>query len=52
MLIALVAVAVLGGAGHLRLYNWMPFAPHGPASVRPAATVLMLSFVGWKRSHP
>src|SRR6185437_13630607 len=52
VLIALVAVAVLGGAGHLRLHNWTPFAPHGPASVGPAATVLMLSFVGWEAIAP
>jgi amino acid efflux transporter len=52
VLMALVAVAVLGGAGHLRLHNWMPFAPHGPASVGPAATVLMLSFVGWEAIAP
>ena len=52
VLIALVAVAVLGGADHLRLHNWTPFAPHGPASVGPAATVLMLSFVGWEAIAP
>ena len=52
MLIALVAVAAVGGAGHLRLHNWTPFAPHGPASVGPAATVLMLSFVGWEAIAP
>ena len=52
VLIALVAVAVVGGAGHLRLHNWTPFAPHGPVSVGPAATVLMLSFVGWEAIAP
>jgi amino acid efflux transporter len=52
VLIALVAVAAVGGAGHLRLHNWTPFAPHGPASVGPAATVLMLSFVGWEAIAP
>ena len=52
VLVALVAVAVVGGAGHLRLDNWTPFAPHGPASVGPAATVLMLSFVGWEAIAP
>ncbi|HET7379124.1 MAG TPA: APC family permease, partial [Gaiellales bacterium] len=52
VLIALVAVAALGGAGHLRMHNWTPFAPHGAASVGPAATVLMLSFVGWEAIAP
>ena len=52
VLIALVAVAVVGGAGHLRLHNWTPFAPQDPASVGPAATVLMLSFVGWEAIAP
>jgi amino acid efflux transporter len=52
LLIALVAVAAIGGAGHLRLQNWTPFAPHGPMAVGPAATVLMLSFVGWEAIAP
>ena len=28
--------------------NWTPFAPHGWAAVGSAASVLMLSFIGWE----
>lgn len=52
VLIALIAVAVLGSAGHGRSANWTPFAPHGWTAVGSAAAVLMLSFVGWEAIAP
>lgn len=48
VLIVLVAVAVVGSAGASQLVHWTPFAPHGVRSIGDAASVLMLSFVGWE----
>lgn len=48
VLIVLVAVAVIGSAGASQLVHWTPFAPHGVRSIGDAASVLMLSFVGWE----
>ncbi|HEX3781199.1 MAG TPA: APC family permease [Pseudonocardiaceae bacterium] len=48
VLIALVVVAVAGSASAARTANWTPFAPHGIRSIGSAASVLMLSFVGWE----
>jgi amino acid efflux transporter len=48
MILAAVAVAVpAADAG-----NWVPFAPHGWPAIGSAATVLMLSFVGWEAIAP
>ena len=52
LLAVLVAVAVLGSAPHAAASNWAPFAPHGSWSVGRAASVLMLSFVGWEAISP
>jgi len=52
VLVALVVVAVAGSAPAARAAHWTPFAPHGWASVGGAASVLMLSFVGWEAIAP
>ncbi len=52
VLVVLVALAVAGSAPHARLANWHPFAPHGWSSIGSAASVLMLSFVGWEAIAP
>jgi amino acid efflux transporter len=52
VLIALVVFAVVGSAPAARSANWTPFAPHGWASIGRAASVLMLSFVGWEAIAP
>jgi amino acid efflux transporter len=52
VLIVLVVVAVAGSAPHARGANWMPFTPHGWGALGRAASVLMLSFVGWEAIAP
>jgi amino acid efflux transporter len=52
LLLAVVAAAAGGAAGHARAANWVPFAPHGWAATGSAASVLMLSFVGWEAVAP
>jgi amino acid efflux transporter len=52
LLIVVVIVAVAGSAGQERAANWTPFAPHGWQAVGHAASVLMLSFVGWEAAAP
>lgn len=52
VLVVLVAVAVAGSARAVRAAHWTPFAPHGWASIGSAASVLMLSFVGWEAIAP
>ena len=52
VLMSLVVVAVAGSVPHARAANWTPFAPHGWAAVGSAASVLMLSFVGWEAIAP
>ncbi len=52
VLVALIAVAVVGSAGHARADRWTPFAPHGWTAIGSAAAVLMLSFVGWEAIAP
>jgi amino acid efflux transporter len=45
-------VAVAGSARAASGAHWTPFAPHGWASLGSAASVLMLSFVGWEAIAP
>jgi amino acid efflux transporter len=52
LLIAVVVTAVAGSAHAARPANWTPFAPHGWLSVGRAASILMLSFVGWEAVAP
>jgi amino acid efflux transporter len=52
VLVGLVVVAVVGSAHAARFANWTPFLPHGWASLGSAASVLMLSFVGWEAIAP
>ncbi len=52
VLVVLVAVAVIGSAPSARTANWTPFAPHGWSALGSAASVLMLSFVGWEAITP
>ncbi|MEU3645897.1 APC family permease [Lentzea sp. NPDC034063] len=52
LLLAVVAISVVGGAFAAHAENWMPFAPHGWAAVGSAAAPLMLSFVGWEAAAP
>src|ERR1700722_4306003 len=52
LLIVVVIVAVAGSAGHARAANWTPFPPHRWRAVGHAASVLMLSFVGWEAAAP
>lgn len=48
VLAALLLVAVLTALPETRADNWTPFAPHGWAAVGSAASLLMLSFIGWE----
>ena len=52
LLVLVIVVAVAGAAPSARAANWTPFAPRGWSSIGPAATVLMLSFVGWEAIAP
>lgn len=52
VLVAVIAVAVGGAAGHSTARNWTPFAPQGWLALGSAASVLMLSFVGWEAIAP
>jgi amino acid efflux transporter len=48
VLAALLLVAVMTALPETKSDNWAPFAPHGWAAVGSAASVLMLSFIGWE----
>ncbi|WP_214412439.1 amino acid permease [Sphaerisporangium fuscum] len=48
LLAALLVVAVLAAAPHLRAANFTPFTPHGWSGVGHAAGVLFFAFVGWE----
>ena len=52
LLLVVVIVAVAGSAGASHAANWTPFAPHGWGAIGPAASTLMLSFVGWEAVAP
>ena len=48
LLAALLLVAALTALPHSHAAAWTPFAPHGWTAVGSAASVLMLSFIGWE----
>jgi amino acid efflux transporter len=48
LLAALLLVAVLSALPESRAEHWTPFAPNGWAAVGTAASLLMLSFIGWE----
>jgi amino acid efflux transporter len=48
LLAALLLVAVVTALPESRADQWAPFAPHGWSAVGTAASVLMLSFIGWE----
>jgi amino acid efflux transporter len=48
VLAALLLVAVVTALPESRGDNWTPFAPHGWGAVGTAASLLMLSFIGWE----
>jgi len=52
LLVAVVVAGVAGSAPAAQMANWHPFAPHGWAAVGKAASVIMLSFVGWEAVAP
>jgi len=48
LLAALVLVAIVTALPESRADHWAPFASHGWAAVGTAASLLMLSFIGWE----
>jgi amino acid efflux transporter len=48
LLAALVLVAIVAALPESHAEHWTPFAPHGWAAVGTAASLLMLSFIGWE----
>jgi amino acid efflux transporter len=52
ILLAVVILGVAGSAHAAHARNWAPFAPHGWAAVGHAASVIMLSFIGWEAVAP
>ena len=52
LLTAVIVAAVIGAGSAARSANWLPFAPHGWASIGHAAATLMFSFVGWEAVAP
>ncbi len=48
LLAALLLTAVLTALPASHAANWTPFAPHGWAAIGTAASLLMLSFIGWE----
>jgi amino acid efflux transporter len=48
LLAALLLIAVVTALPESRADNWRPFAPHGWGAVGTAASLLMLSFIGWE----
>jgi amino acid efflux transporter len=52
LLLAVIVAAVAGSLPAAHAANWTPFAPHGWSAIGSAASVLMLSFVGWEAVAP
>jgi amino acid efflux transporter len=52
VLLLVLVLAVGGALPASRSANFHPFAPHGWPAIGTAATVLMLSFVGWEAVAP
>ena len=52
ILLAVVILGVAGSAHAAHARNWAPFAPHGWAATGKAASVIMLSFIGWEAVAP
>jgi amino acid efflux transporter len=48
LLAALLLVAVVTALPESRADHWTPFAPHGWTAIGTAASLLMLSFIGWE----
>jgi amino acid efflux transporter len=48
LLAALLLTAVVTALPSSDTGNWTPFAPHGWAAIGTAASLLMLSFIGWE----
>jgi amino acid efflux transporter len=48
LLAALLLVAIVTALPESRGDHWTPFAPHGWAAIGTAASLLMLSFIGWE----
>ena len=48
LLAALLLVAIVTALPETQGENWTPFAPHGWAAIGTAASLLMLSFIGWE----
>ena len=48
LLAALLLIAVTTALPESRADHWTPFAPHGWAAIGTAASLLMLSFIGWE----
>jgi amino acid efflux transporter len=48
LLAALVLVAIVTALPESHAEHWTPFAPHGWAAVGTAASLLLLSFIGWE----
>jgi amino acid efflux transporter len=48
VLAALLMIAVITALPESKADHWTPFAPHGWGAVGTAASLLMLSFIGWE----
>jgi amino acid efflux transporter len=48
LLAALLFVAVITALPHTDAAHWTPFAPHGWGAIGTAASLLMMSFIGWE----
>lgn len=48
VLSGLIVTAVASALPHQTAASWHPFAPHGLSAIGSAASVLVLSFIGWE----